>query len=180
MGGLGGLSVAEEPPAPPPPLQLRPQPALSPPDFQAKWGSLQPSAKFGVQLGPGPLGFIQTAGQQASTQRRAAVSCQMLKKTSRNQAQAVRPCRYSKGTGCSSHMVQKTLSVSIWLCRASASSSRGRVWPRWRPAGSRRTSSFTFTRSRRPAAADFLSKCSSAPQVAVPLSQSKATSLGRP
>ncbi|KAK9817308.1 hypothetical protein WJX72_012438 [[Myrmecia] bisecta] len=65
---LGGLSApapaAPAVPAGPPPLALRSQPALGPPEFQQKWSTLQPSARFTQQLSASGLGLIEANGHK--------------------------------------------------------------------------------------------------------------------
>lgn len=54
---LGGTSPA--PAAAPTPLQLRPQPQLSPQVFQQKWGALTNTTKFQHSLSPSAMAFIE-------------------------------------------------------------------------------------------------------------------------
>ncbi|DBA85225.1 TPA: hypothetical protein ACH3X2_005929 [Trebouxia sp. C0005] len=67
---LGGTSLApppaaqpQQPPAPPP-LQLRPQPQLSPQVFQQKWGTLTNMAKFQHRLSASAMAFVEANKHQ--------------------------------------------------------------------------------------------------------------------
>ncbi len=67
---LGGTSLApppaaqpQQPPAPPP-LQLRPQPQLSPQVFQQKWGTLTNMAKFQHSLSASAMAFVEANKHQ--------------------------------------------------------------------------------------------------------------------
>ncbi len=74
---LGGTSLAlppaaqpQQPPAPPP-LQLRPQPQLSPQVFQQKWGTLTNMAKFQHSLSVSAMAFVEANKHQVS----ACIQC---------------------------------------------------------------------------------------------------------
>lgn len=62
MADLLGLDLGARAPqsAPPPGLQLRPSPQLSPADFQRLWGKLPASATFAVALSPAAVSTLHT------------------------------------------------------------------------------------------------------------------------
>lgn len=85
LGSLGDLSMSTMPtPQPQPSLELRATPSLSPADFQAKWGSWQPSLKFDLALSQAAKALIQPSSLQVEAHQNLCILVHMKAYASNN------------------------------------------------------------------------------------------------